>query len=70
MNRAMPNRSSDDFGGNRMDQPFRPSLNTYVQSELGGRLRSTHEEVVKEGISDQFAALLRRLDKHSQREAS
>lgn len=70
MNRAMPDRNVDDFDENRVTQPNRASLNAYVQGELGSRLRSMHEEVVKEGVSDQFAALLRLLDRHSQREAS
>ena len=59
---SMRSRESNVFGGNWMTQSSRPSLDSYVLGEMGGRLRAAHDEVVKEGIPAHFAALLKRLD--------
>ena len=59
---SMPNRGKQVFGGNQMSQSSKPSLSSYIQSEIGGWLRAVHDEVVKEGIPKQFVELLRRLD--------
>jgi hypothetical protein len=41
-------------------QPGR--LGRDVQAKIGGQLRALYDEVVKEGVPDRFADLLKRLD--------
>jgi hypothetical protein len=43
-----------------------PALNPEIQGVIGQQLRRMHDEVVKEGIPDRFAELLKRLDKRDQ----
>ena len=47
-------------------RPKGPALNPQIQSVIGQQLRRMHDEVVKEGIPDRFAELLKRLDKRDQ----
>lgn len=44
-------------------KPRGPALNPEIQGMIGQQLRRMHDEVVKEGIPDRFAELLKRLDK-------
>ncbi len=47
-------------------KPQWPSLNPEIQGVIGQQLRRMHDEVVKEGIPDRFAELLKRLDKRDE----
>ena len=47
-------------------KPRGPGLNPEIQGVIGQQLRRMHDEVVKEGIPDRFAELLKRLDKRDQ----
>ena len=47
-------------------KPQGPALNPEIQGVIGQQLRRMHDEVVKEGIPDRFAELLKRLDKRDQ----
>jgi len=47
-------------------KPREPGLNPEIQGMIGQQLRRMHDEVVKEGVPDRFAELLKRLDKHDQ----
>ncbi len=47
-------------------RPKGPALDPQIQSVIGHQLRRMHDEVVKEGIPDRFAELLKRLDKRDQ----
>ena len=47
-------------------KPPEPGLTTEIQGMIGQQLRKMHDEVVKEGIPDRFAELLKRLDKRDQ----
>ncbi|HEY4645825.1 MAG TPA: NepR family anti-sigma factor [Steroidobacteraceae bacterium] len=44
-------------------RPKGPALDPQIQRVIGQQLRRMHDEVVKEGIPDRFAELLKRLDK-------
>ena len=47
-------------------KPQEPALNREIQGVIGQQLRRMHDEVVKEGIPDRFAELLKRLDKRDE----
>jgi hypothetical protein len=43
--------------------PVRPTgLTTEIQARIGHQLRQMYEEVVRQGVPDRFAALIRKLD--------
>jgi len=43
--------------------PVRPTgLTTEIQARIGHQLRAMYEEVVRQGVPDKFAALIRELD--------
>lgn len=47
-------------------KPRGPALNAEIQGVIGQQLRRMHDEVLKEGIPDRFAELLKRLDERDQ----
>ena len=43
--------------------PRRPSgLNTEIQARIGHQLRAMYDDVVRQGVPDRFAELIRKLD--------
>jgi hypothetical protein len=43
--------------------PTRPTgLTTEIQARIGHQLRAMYDEVVRQGVPDRFAALIRKLD--------
>lgn len=42
--------------------PARGGLNTEIQSRIGHQLRAMYDEVVRQGVPDRFADLIRKLD--------
>lgn len=43
--------------------PARPTgLTTEIQARIGHQLRAMYDEVVRQGVPDRFAALIRKLD--------
>ena len=43
--------------------PRRPSgLNTEIQARIGHQLRAMYDDVVRQGVPDRFADLIRKLD--------
>jgi len=55
-----PPGSSNPPGGSN---PARPTgLTTEVQARIGHQLRAMYDEVVRQGVPDRFAELIRKLD--------
>jgi hypothetical protein len=62
--RAVPAGSSP-AGGNPpgSSNPTRPTgLTTEIQARIGHQLRAMYDEVVRQGVPDRFAELVRKLD--------
>lgn len=55
-----------DPKGQPPQKPRGPALNPEIQGMIGQQLRRMHDEVVKEGVPDRFAELLKRLDKRDE----
>jgi hypothetical protein len=52
--------------GQSPQKPRGPALNPEIQGVIGQQLRRMHDEVVKEGVPDRFAELLKQLDKRDE----
>jgi hypothetical protein len=58
---SLPNSPGTPGGGSARDK--RPSgLNTEIQARIGHQLRAMYDDVVRQGVPDKFADLIRRLD--------
>jgi hypothetical protein len=42
--------------------PGKGGLNTEIQARIGHQLRAMYEDVVRQGVPDRFAELIRKLD--------
>jgi hypothetical protein len=48
---------------NRIAAPGKPgALNAEIQSRIGHQLRAMYDDVVRQGVPDRFAELIRKLD--------
>jgi hypothetical protein len=52
-----------DVKARRNAAPTRPgALNAEIQSRIGHQLRAMYDDVVRQGVPDRFAELIRKLD--------
>lgn len=58
---SLPNSPGTPGGSAPRDK--RPSgLNTEIQARIGHQLRAMYDDVVRQGVPDRFAELIRKLD--------
>ena len=58
-----------ETGPSSSPEPQSPGrLGRDVQAKIGSQLRAVYDEVVKEGVPDRFAELLKRLDAEDQKD--
>lgn len=52
-----------DFKAQKKTAPAKPGgLNSEIQSRIGHQLRAMYDDVVRQGVPDRFAELIRKLD--------
>lgn len=63
MKELKPQGSQPNSPGAPGNPSRRPSgLNTEIQARIGHQLRAMYDDVVRQGVPDRFAELIRRLD--------
>ena len=61
-NPEFPSRKPDSSMRNQMTRKRPARLGPEIQSRIGQQLRAMYDDVVKQGVPDRFADLLRKLD--------
>ena len=60
MKELKPQTGAPNAGASREKRPG--GLNAEVQARIGHQLRSMYDDVVRQGVPDRFAELIRKLD--------